>query len=258
MSENLNCERFAADLADYLAGSLNRAASAEMESHLAVCAACRDVAALWAKLGSIPEEMPGPRVRSRFHAMLAEQASPRRSYTAWWIGAAAAVAIIGVGAFFAGRWTTERNAEVAALRREVSGMREMVALSLLQRQSASERLRGVQYTALVTKSEPDVVDALARTLRFDSNVDVRLAAVDALRRYPQDNAARQGMVDALDAAQSPLVQIALIEALVELSDRRAVGALRGLQGNGEVNELVRQRAAWGLDQLRNKGVLKVE
>ena len=255
MNENVTCDRFAADLADYLAGNLNRAATAGMESHLADCSSCRDVAELWAKLGSIPEEMPGPRVRSRFHAMLAEQSTTRRNYAPWWIGAAAAVAAI---AFFAGRWTTERNAEVSRLRQEVGNMREMVALSLLERQSASERLRGVQYTALVSKSDPDVLDALVRTLRFDSNVDVRLAAVDALRRYPQDNKARQGMVDALDAAQSPLVQIALIESLVELSDRRAVVALRGLQGQSDVNELVRQRAAWGLDQLRSKGVLKVE
>ena len=119
----MNCDHFAADLADYLAGNLNRSSAAVMETHLAECGPCREVADLWSRLGSIPEEMPGPRVRSRFHAMLAEQTAPRKMPLAWQIAAAAAIAAV---AFLAGRWTMERNAEVAQLRNEVGNMREVV------------------------------------------------------------------------------------------------------------------------------------
>ena len=58
----------------------------------------------------------------------------------------------------------------------------MFALSLLQQQSASDRLRGVSYSYQMDKGDVQIREALLETLNSDSSVDVRLAAVDALRR----------------------------------------------------------------------------
>ena len=60
---------------------------------------------------------------------------------------------VGVGL---GRWSMERpkqDGDIARLRDEVGGLRELLTLSLLQQQSASERLRGVSWSSQVQQPE---------------------------------------------------------------------------------------------------------
>ncbi len=71
-------------------------------------------------------------------------------------------------------------------------MRQLVALSLLQQQNASDRLRGVNYAYRVEQSDPQVLSALLTTLDHDSNVNVRLAAVDAVRNFTDSPVGRKG------------------------------------------------------------------
>ena len=73
-----------------------------------------------------------------------------------------------------------RSAEIAQLQDEVMKTQRMVALSLLQQQSATERLRGVSYSNRVEGPDREVLQALLHTVKYDTSVDVRLAAIDAL------------------------------------------------------------------------------
>jgi hypothetical protein len=61
-------------------------------------------------------------------------------------------------------------------------MRELVALTAGQ-QSASERLRGVSWANQVESSDGQVLAALLDSVNHDPNVNVRLAAADALRTF---------------------------------------------------------------------------
>jgi HEAT repeat protein len=153
--------------------------------------------------------------------------------------------VVGVTA---GHLLTARSErpELARLREEVQNTRQLVALSLLQQQSASERLRGVNWSYRVTQPDDEVFKALIDTVRYDSSVDVRLAAVDALRRYTGEPQVRNGLLQALRGPQSPLVQIALIDLMVDTRDRQAVPTLEQLKNSKAVNEVVRERAGWGL------------
>src|SRR5262249_44157638 len=73
--------------------------------------------------------------------------------------------------------------ELADLRSELSATRRLVTLSMLQQQSASQRLEGVSWSTRLQQPDPKVMDALVHTLRVDNSVDVRLASLDALSRY---------------------------------------------------------------------------
>lgn len=254
----MNCERARMELPDFLAGNLEPAARAEMQSHIEDCAECGELAGLWASLGSIPEELPPARMRARFHEMLGRETAPPAKARGWSWQVAAAV-LIAVFGFAAGRYLPREQAkEITELRREVQDMREMFALSLLQQQSASDRLRGVSYAYQMDGGDAPLRDALLETLNSDSSVDVRLAAVDALRRMAAQPPVRQGFLASLDRAQAPLVQIALIDAIVELNERKSVMVFRKLQTATDVDELVKQRARWGLDRMRAKGITWIE
>lgn len=262
----MDCEEVRERLPDFLAGEIDRTARAAVEAHLAGCAECSGAVEMWAKLEALPDEQPSPASRARFDAMLAayreaaEHAErSRRPFSfggwleSWWpyrpafqFGIAVACLIAGASA---GHLLTSRGGgsqELARLREEVQDTRQLVAVSLLQQQSASERLRGVDFSNRVAQPDQEVLSALLSAVRYDNSVDVRLAAVDALRRYASEPQVRQGLLKALGGSQSPLVQISLIDLMVETRDRQAVGLLQQLKEDKAANEAVRQRASWGL------------
>jgi len=273
----MTCEELTERLPDYWAGQLDAAGRQALDEHLASCAACREEARalgdLWLALGQVADVEPAPaqppanavprlvtltRLGKAPVTDLPSRASrprvePRDSWPArlapvWQMAAAVVIALAGFGA---GRlWPdTSHQAAIAEMRGEMQGMRQMVALSLLRQESASERLRGVTWSAGFDQPSTEVLGALVDTLQHDGNVNVRLAAIDALRQYGADNRVRDAFVRALPADPSPLVQIALIDAVVALKERRSAEALRALEARSDTHQVVRQRARRGLQQL---------
>jgi hypothetical protein len=234
-----------------------------IEGHLQTCASCAaihdEIARTLGMAGQIPvpdrDERYGLEVWQRIRHDLPPQAEP------WWMpwyrpALVASLAVMVLAAFAAGRYSTASPRtdsgeadSIAELRLELRAMRQMLALSLMQQQSATERLRGVSGSAQIDQPGAEIVRALLDTLLHDSNVNVRLAAVDALRRFSMQDAVRQGTLEALNQSAFPLVQIALIDYMVETKATQAVGALRRLSEDTQANSAVRSRAAWGLQQL---------
>lgn len=256
----MNCEEARIQFVDYWRGALEDPMG-EFRAHLDSCERCQaevhQLQDLWGTLGALPEEDPSLGMRVRFYDSLRawrQREGERR--TAWWwlrrpaFQAAGAVAILVIGLatgyFMRGRDTSE----VSQLRGEVYNMRQLVALSLLQQQNASDRLRGVNYAYRVEQSDPQVLSALLTTLDHDSNVNVRLAAVDAVRNFTDSPVGRRGLVQALSKQDSPLVQIAILDQIVELHEKSAVSAIQFLLSGTDVNPDVRQRAQWALKQLQ--------
>lgn len=266
----MKCSEFEELLPDYLQRNLNHEQLGAVERHMEQCAACREQVVLWEKLSSLPEEQPSPMLRRHFDAMLEafqqgrwqrEERRPAWSFT-WqnWVSGwhraplaqAAFTIVVLVAGFAAGRYLNapaSDTQELASLHKELAGMRQLVVLSLLQQQSASERLQGIAWSLQASHPDPEILSALLHTLRFDTSVGVRLAALDALKNYNGVPEVRKGLVDALQEQQSPLVQIALIDLLVELREARAMQHLKTLEQNQDVNPAVRQRAMWGISQL---------
>jgi HEAT repeat protein len=93
-----------------------------------------------------------------------------------------------------------------------------------------------------------VVSALTDAVEHDASVNVRLAAIDALSKASSP-AVLQSLTQSLPRQDSPMVQAALIDYLVDARDRRAVGALRQLAAQPDVNPAVLERTHFALQQL---------
>ncbi len=263
----MRCEDISAELADYLAGTLTEPARRELEDHARSCQTCREelnaVTGMWQRLGDIPAESPSsPAMRARFDAMLSgyEREQARARITPWLrrhrrlrpLFQACAAALLLAAGIHVGRELappTLAPTDVSALREEVRDLRQMVTLSLMQQQSASERLKGVSWSNQLDRPGNEVVAALIDTLMHDANVNVRLASIDALKRFAEREVVRSAAIHALDTQTSPLVQMALIDFVVETQEREALGTLRRLSRDGMINEAVRARATWGIDHL---------
>lgn len=267
----MNCERVAELLPDYLQGALGHDVDDQLEDHFEKCGPCKELVRVWNEMAMLPQEQPSPLLRERFQAMLAAYQEGRRSeggsrsrapmgWLGWaasgWMRPASAVAlglVLLVIGFTAGRFgasgSTASNGDLAALRAELSSMRQLVILSMLEQQSASQRLQGVSWSMQKGTMDPRVLDALLNTLRHDASVDVRLAALRALSGHRNEPVVRTGLLDSLEPHQSPLVQVALIDLLVELRDANAVQQLQKMKQDQKLNPVVRERADWALGRL---------
>jgi hypothetical protein len=78
---------------------------------------------------------------------------------------------------------------------------------------------------------------------------VRLSAVDAIQKYAGDPDVRRALVDAVKVQDSPIVQCALIDLLVDVKDRDSAPVLRKIAQDGQADETVRQRATLAMQKL---------
>lgn len=267
----MKCEQISELLPDYLQGGLSPDQHRIVESHLAVCADCAEEVAVWRKLSLLPVEQPSPMSRVRFEAMLqayqagrsnepADNSEWKKRASSWnffhWLrsplGAVAwSAALLVIGLFAGLRLAGPKppSPEIAEMQKELASTKQLVVLSMLQQQSASARLEGVSYSTREEQLNPQVLFALLHTLRYDASVDVRLAALDALSRHSAQPQVRSSVVNALQEQQSPLVQVALIDQLVEWHDREAKPHLEKLRQSQDLNPAVRQHADWAISKL---------
>jgi anti-sigma factor RsiW len=268
----MKCEQIAELLPDYLQGSLGPDQHYTVEAHLTQCTGCAEEVALWKKLSLLPIEQPSAASRARFESMLQAYQAGRSSQpernpkwkehaSSWnvfhWLrsplGAMAYGLVLLVIGLLAGLRVggpkESQSQELADVRSQLASMKQLVVLSMLQQQSAGARLEGVTWSTRDQQLDPKVLSALLHTLRYDPSVDVRLAALDALSRHSAQPQVRSSVVNALQEQQSPLVQVALIDQLVEWHDRDAKQHLEKLRQSPNVNPTVRQRAEWAISKL---------
>jgi hypothetical protein len=272
----MNCEQIKEKSADYLTAELDEKSLAGVRVHLADCPACRHelegLSAIWTKLGVLPKENPSGALRSRFYEMLEaykegmtkererqgfgqamshwfRQLMPRRPAYQLALALVLIAAGLGSGYLLSVRPRSAARTEVASLKGEVDDMRRIVAVSLLKQASPSERLMGVSWSARIDRPGDEIIQTLLETLKDDPNVNVRLAAADALYLFYNHPEVKEGLIDSLARQTSPLVQLSLINLLVEIRERRAVEALESLILDKKLNPKVRKRAELGLVQL---------
>ena len=241
--------------------------------HLESCPSCREEAraleGVWRRVEELPEVEPGPGVRQRFEAMLREETAREearaasRAAISWrdrlaalWdrpgfvpaLGTSMAALIVGLlaGALLA---SSSPDPQVQGLQAEVGALREMVALSLLEQDSAIRRLEGVRYGSEAGSPQPSLQRALVDAVDRDPNVNVRLAALDALSPVAGETPVLNHLLRSLPEQDSPLVQIAMIDLLLSADGARARRVVGQLAEDPELPEEVRLhiRARLGTD-----------
>ncbi|MDX1627256.1 MAG: hypothetical protein R3345_01080, partial [Fulvivirga sp.] len=112
----------------------------------------------------------------------------------WQVAAAAAILIIGV---MGGMWYMQNKnneAQMRALQKEMESTKQMVMMALENQHSASQRMMGVNASYDIKEVDHDIVNALVKTMNEDDNVNVRLAAVNALAKFSDSSQVRQALI----------------------------------------------------------------
>jgi hypothetical protein len=202
-------------------------------------------------------ELPEPPITldDKFYQLLSKEKITARkfNFSEWFsfegffpkLAIASFTFVIGLGAgylFFEGEGRD--TAQMQALGDEVKSLREMMLLSLLEKESATERLRAVNLSQEMEESSIAITTALIKTLNNDENVNVRLAALDALKPYGNDSEVRQQLIRSISKQNSALVQIALADLMASLQEKSSLKEFDKLLDDentpGEVKKRIRK------------------
>jgi hypothetical protein len=262
---------------DILIGEIEQQMMKAIQEHIADCVACREelenLSLLWAKLEVIPDEQPGPAVRGNFYKMLESQKRETEDQVqaekpmSWMKRlmhnfsipklvfqnpVVYAVLLLGfIGGYFLHSFS-KNSGEFTALQKEVQQTRQLVALSLLKQPSASDRLMGAAWSRKVEEPDQETLKMLIDILNDDSSSNVRLSALDSLRRFYNHPYVREQLIKSLPEQSSPIVQIALIDLMEEMRDEHALPALNQLVMKKDVNPQVKEQAKNCIQKLSRK------
>ncbi|MCE7994217.1 MAG: HEAT repeat domain-containing protein [Roseivirga sp.] len=120
------------------------------------------------------------------------------------------------------------DSEIGMLTQQVAEMQETMMISMLKEESVTERLKGVQISNELPRSNTKVTDALFMTLNGDESTNVRIAALQVLEGYADDPVIREGLINSISQQESPLMQVALAELMVELQEKKSIDQFKQL------------------------------
>ncbi|MEM9920524.1 MAG: HEAT repeat domain-containing protein [Bacteroidota bacterium] len=164
--------------------------------------------------------------------------------------------LIGVGLLFIGLligWllkpATSSEEQLDSMQQEIIAMKELMMLNMLEKKSSSERLKAVSLSKDLDQTSEKVTNALIQTLRNDENVNVRLAALDALTPFAHLAPIRIELVRSIKDQQSPLVLMSLAEIMVALQEKRSIEPLQEILQTEKLPEEIRQRLKGSIEVL---------
>lgn len=192
----------------------------------------------------VPE--PSAALRESFYQKLAEagktiekneKAPWAERINAWLFGQVYGKLAFGVLILVIGLWIGKSigadpyQNQLTALNSQITEMREMMMMSMLEKESVTDRLKGVQMSSELSSSNQKVIDALFVTLNKDRSTNVRMAALNTLAQYANEPQIREGLVNSIRQQQSPLMQVALAELMVELQEQKAIDQFKPILEN---------------------------
>ncbi len=194
-------------------------------------------------------EEPGPALDKWFYQHLSEQTPPpvsrqlgRERWSFPWVVAASVSLLILVGVVLGRLSVRDKETKIMALEQQVQATNKLLMMTLLQQESPTERLQAVAYSHTLPAQDKAVVHLLLATLREDPNVNVRLAAVEALARFEKVPLVRAALVEALSRSQESALQLAIMNQLASWQEKRALPVLEQLLEHSQTPTYVRKKA----------------
>ena len=132
---------------------------------------------------------------------------------------------------------------------QMQQMQEQIMLALIDKESTTERLKAVSLTNQMDEVSSQVTNALLHTLNFDSNINVRLAALEVLHKYATIPEVRKGLVKSILQQESPLVQMALAEVMVDLQESDSIEYLESIIHRERTPEAVKVSLRQNLEKI---------
>lgn len=160
-----------------------------------------------------------------------------------WLLVAAGIALFILGWFSASLFETAsfRSDQLSGLSKEVKDLRETLVLTMLDQNSASERIKAVNMIKELETANSTIIENLFKALNTDDNDNVRLLALEALIKYAGNKEVRDGLVASISKQTSPMIQLRMTEIMTALNEKSSVPEFRRLLENPGLNYSIRTK-----------------
>ena len=246
-------------LPDYLDNLLSTLKKKEVEAHLKTCASCaEELEEYKSLLKDLKEEkmiQPSTELSRNFEKMLANEKDnlvsvvsinnpESKNNKSWFLSSmkvAASIALL-IAAFVGGRYfqNQESEQEIAFIESESLQLKQTTMISLMENQSASKRIQGVQFIEEFEKPDEAIIKALADRMLYDENTNVRLTAVEALSNFSKSEQVKVAFIEALETEKDPSVQIVIIKNLVKTQEKKAVKSMQKLLEQEDTQPFIKE------------------
>jgi hypothetical protein len=223
--------------------------------------------ALWHQLGDIDAPSPSPKLKADFHAMLQAFDTGTGKKVSFWqkwytilfsksgLRVAYTMALMLstglIGYFFSNKTLPSfaDQSKVQQLSNEVHEMKEMMMLAMLQNPQATERMKAVSYTKELNEIDGKILAALIATFKDDENDNVRMVALNALIKLADEPQVRETLIESLMQERSPLIQVALADAMLKLQEKKSVNQLKQRLKETQLNKFVKEKFVKTIEKL---------
>lgn len=208
---------------------------------------------LWQALGELPQAEPTANLRRGFYEQLekAGQPGPGARVRNWlglssntgWVTATACL-LIG---FAASQISVDRlpsppaePARLAALEENIALLNRELVLDRLQDDAPGTRLLGIHKASELVRDDQEIAQALLLRATEDRSPSVRSAAIDALGPQLSSSTVGDELMSLLENAESPIVQLALVDLVLRNGSQQQLGLLLDLANDNRLHtDLVR-------------------
>jgi hypothetical protein len=257
----MKCEEVESKMIDYLDNNLEEGICQEIEQHLEKCESCLDElrdSQQVLNLISLDEMIkPDDSLRINFYHMLHSQIKKSEEgrvpsvikpnapwYNLSWYRIAAGIALLICGTFIGllinnGLNSSYASNELKQLHSEVSALKKATIFTMLKDESSSERIQAVSYAGDLVIADENVIEVLIKTLNYDKNVNVRMAAAYALSKFGDRRAVCDSLVRSLSLQSDPILQVTLINILAERKEKNALRPIQEIIANKSTLKEVR-------------------
>ena len=243
-------EKFQHLIVDYLDGNLTLREAEELRKALEEegydLTRLDQMEELHRQLDGIGTPDPGAAMRDRFYAMLDEEKAGmarkrsmadaltqalRSFFNPGFLPRLSYASFILLAGFVLGHWILpdRQKSETGMLLEEVQSMKKMMALTLFEQSTASDRLMAVYYTSELNRPDDILLEALVPHME---NPEVRT-----------------GLIRSIDNQDSPLLQMAIAEIMIKTQEKQAVPELEKLLQRKDLNEQVAEKLKEGIKVL---------
>lgn len=243
-------------IADYLNGELDNKQQSKVEELIASgeidLIDFKGMEQLHEELDIVSTPEPSQELSNKFYAMLEEEKASIKPafnfvekfnelFDALTMPKLAYAFVLLIVGGFMGAQLGSNDSQINELTAQVQDMQEMMVVSMLEGASTTDRLKAVNISARLPIADEKAMRALLFTLNNDESVNVRVQTIEALKRWGQNEAVREGLVNAIGIQDSDVVIIALADAMVELGLENSKTEFEDIINRRELNINVKEK-----------------
>ncbi len=244
----MHCENIKIYIPEFIKGALESTQSDAIKTHIEECDDCKKIYNELHSFIHFTDSLPGVEtpdgMKEEFFELLEmENTIPTKKIDIpGWLKVAAIV-VFALGTFTAGYFTGFGRNSNNMMQAELSTLKQEVLLANLTQLSGPQKIQAVYKTKTLKQPQRNIINALVNTMNTDNNVNVRLAAINALSELmDQNESIKTELINSLSIQDNPLLQISLIQVLTEAGVTEAREKIEAISGNENTDKNVKEYA----------------